>query len=105
MTERLPDFTTTARHAKPWHHVGHRILRPFSDPSDLGAFRYCHRCKEWVGYRSEARFEGTVYARKEWCARCGSVITYGVYNQRDDPATARRALTWATEREETMSHV
>lgn len=92
----LPDFTTTSR-AKPWHHVGHRTLRPFTQPSGQP---WCTACQQHVDTEREARFESTVYAHKEWCKRCGAVVSHGVYNQAHDPAVGRRAMQWAQTPEE-----
>lgn len=99
----LPDFTTTNRArstAIPWHHAGHRILRPFSQEWETKADRFCHECKAMVSVGSDSAFEGCVYAFKEWCLRCGSAITSSVYNQDLQPDLGRRAMAWARSREE-----
>lgn len=92
----LPDFRTTSRN-RPWHHVGYRILRPFSGPEGQ---QWCRPCQAFTDVQHEGRFEGTVYADKTWCRRCGGVTAYGVYNQHHDPAVGRRAREWAMAREE-----
>lgn len=100
----MPDWLTTHR-SRPWHHVGHRVLRPFADAEGkdrLGEERkvgYCLRCMEYGTGQREGRFEGSVYAFKEWCRRCGSILQFGVYNQSGDASAAERARQWATTRE------
>lgn len=92
---------------RPWHHVGHRILRPFPDidpgkPVDGREplnVSYCLRCKEYGTGRKQGAFEGTVYAVKVSCGRCGTVISYAIFNQQCDESAGRRALAWATSAE------
>ena len=99
------DLVTTNRarpwfNQRPWHHAGHRILRPFTKPEGSFGIGWCRRCQEYGTGRREARFEGCTYAVKETCRRCGAVINYAVYAQSGDPSTAARAQEWATSREE-----
>lgn len=92
----LPDFTSTIR-ARPWHHAGHRILRPFQD---AGGEEWCSACQMYVYPQQEGRFEERVYAYKRWCQRCGGVTNYGVYNQNLNPEIGLRAAAWAQTPEE-----
>ena len=94
----MPDWLTTHR-SRPWHHVGHRILRPFADPEAPYNVAFCLRCTSYVEANKEGRFEGSVYALKETCKGCGCVIRYAVYNQSYDTDLGRRATEWATTRE------
>lgn len=80
----------------PWHHVGHRVLHhPVVAIGDV----YCLHCKEWDSGAEEARYEGKVYAKKQWCRKCGTVIAYSVYDGGGTETQRRRAQAWATSRE------
>jgi hypothetical protein len=82
------------------------VLRPFAAPEGTdghGVERkvsFCRHCVLYDTGQKEGRFEGAVYAQKEWCRRCGKVISYAIYNQSGDAATGRRALAWAKAPEE-----
>lgn len=98
-----PDF-------RAWHHVGHRILRPFADQQgknaegELRKTGFCLWCREYGTGIDMAAAEGRVYAIKKVCRRCGGVIDFAIYNQGLDPALQARALAWAKRPEEVMPH-
>jgi len=81
---------------KPWSHVGHRVL---GNPFVPSGTAYCLRCKEMGASKAEARYEGTVYAMKEWCEKCGHIIRYAVsdttgYGMVPDVRKQQRARAW-----------
>lgn len=81
---------------KPWTHVGHRVLgNPFTPQGEA----YCSRCQERGAAQAEARYEGSVYAMKQWCARCGHIITCAIWDgtgqgRVPDVDKQRRAQAW-----------
>jgi hypothetical protein len=70
-----------------------RLGRPSASPfqslqSDTGnrpgcpslKLEYCPTCKDEVDTETHAHHEGTTYAYKRWCLRCGHVLARGIYH-------------------------
>ena len=76
----------------PWHHAGHRVL---GSPFTSSPRAYCQTCGDWTEPKQEARYEGQVHGMKQWCARCGRVLSWGVWNHGHDAALEQRAREWA----------
>lgn len=75
--------------------VGLSSASPFTT---LG-LEWCPRCKMEVDCDTQAHHEGTTYAYRRWCLRCGKVVKHGIYQ--NVPLVAlgpmpAAALEWAT---------
>ncbi len=55
-----------------------RFRKGLSNPFTATGLQYCIRCKTDVDTRIESHHQGTTYAFKQWCRRCGHVIARGV---------------------------
>jgi len=93
----------TTNRAKPWYHVGARILGDMFTPQALKGKRpdqivyWCKTCGSDTEHKKEFRYEGKVYAKKEWCACCGTVINWSVFGGDEaEEFTRVRARLWAT---------
>ena len=83
---------------RPWYHVGNHVQH---NPVVVEGQQYCLHCKEWESAVTENRYEGQIFANKQWCKKCGRVISYSVYGDKGDPTLRSRAQSWATSRERT----
>ena len=68
------------------------------NPFSSFGLEWCPRCKMEVDCDTQAHHQGTTYAYKRWCLRCGRVVRRGVYDRvvllgRPLPAAA---LEWST---------
>lgn len=55
---------------------GHSSASPFTA---MGLV-WCPRCKMAVDHETQAQHTGQVYAFKQWCQRCGKVLSHGLYH-------------------------
>ncbi len=80
--------------------VGLSSATPFAS---LG-LEWCPRCKMEVDCDTQAHHQGTTYAYKRWCQRCGRVIKYGVYQNvrllHGASPVPPAALEWVTKPEQ-----
>lgn len=76
---------------------GHSSASPFSTLGET----YCYRCRMVVDSDEEAQHDGTVYAWRRNCKRCGVTVSYGVYNHvpllTPPSPLMNRAVEWAHE--------
>jgi len=73
-----------------------------ASPFSAIGLQYCRRCKQDVDVRTESRHQGTTFAFKSWCRRCGRVINRGVHDNVVLIGTgglADRAVEWTAESE------
>lgn len=52
---------------------------PSASPFSSIGLVWCSRCKTSVDHDTKAVHQRGVYAWKQWCLRCGKVISKGVY--------------------------
>jgi hypothetical protein len=57
-----------------------RFRHGISNPFTSFGLEWCPRCKTEVDCDTQAVHQGTTYAYKRWCLRCGKVIKRGVYD-------------------------
>lgn len=63
---------------------------------------WCPHCKLEVAAREKAHHQGTTYAFKRWCLRCGHVLTRGVHDNvvlLSGESLNPAAMAWSTARE------
>jgi hypothetical protein len=69
-----------------------------ANPFTSFGLEWCPRCKTEVDCDTQAHHQGTTYAYKRWCLRCGKVIKRGVFDNvvilSDRPLPAA-ALEWS----------
>lgn len=41
---------------------------------------WCPRCHDETDFEERVHHQGTTYAFKRWCRRCGQVMAHGVYH-------------------------
>lgn len=62
---------------------------------------WCPTCKRECECDTASHHNGTIYAYKRWCTRCGRVLLYGVYDNVPLIGLTRplppAALEWVTE--------
>lgn len=63
---------------RPWYMRSYP--RSGRNPFDSLGDDYCIRCKQVVDTDTEAHHEGTTYAYRRRCCRCGLVVNWGVYD-------------------------
>lgn len=84
--------------------LGHASANPFTARGTGSRSDWCPHCKCEVTYRQESHHQGTMYAFKRWCRRCGQVISRGVFDNvvtlTGETPTHRDAVDWSKEREE-----
>jgi len=51
-----------------------------ASPFTAGGLMHCIPCRQEVDTNTEAHHEGTTYAYKVSCLRCGNVIQHGIYH-------------------------
>lgn len=51
-----------------------------ANPFASFGLEWCPRCKMEVDTDTEAHHQGSTYAYRRWCLRCGKVIKAGVYD-------------------------
>ena len=64
----------------PWWHLGHTYTNNNSPFSTCG-IDWCPQCKCEVDTNSAGIQHMDTFTFKRWCAKCGRVISWGIYNQ------------------------
>ena len=64
---------------RPWYMTG--VPRSGRNPFQHLGRDYCLHCKMDVDVDTEAHMQGTTYAYRVQCGRCGRFINWGWYNQ------------------------
>lgn len=57
-----------------------RLGLPSATPFATLGLEWCQRCKTEVDTETKAHHQGSTYAFKRWCLRCGKVVSHGVYH-------------------------
>lgn len=79
---------------------GSRFRKGIGNPFSSFGLEWCPRCRMEVDCDTQAAHEGTTYAFKRWCLRCGKVIKRGVYDcvpLVQGQGLPAAALEWTTE--------
>lgn len=77
---------------------GSRFRKGLSNPFSSHGLEWCLTCQQQVDHTTQGRQQGTTYAYKRTCDRCGGVIARGVadvtlVDQPLSPAALRWSLT------------
>lgn len=80
-----------------------RYRKGLSNPFTSDGLEWCPTCQMQVDHETQGRHQGTTYAYKRTCRRCGGVIARGVCDNvlvLNGQPLPEPALRWSTERGE-----
>lgn len=63
----------------PWWHIGHTYSN--NNPFATSGIDWCTRCRSEVDTDCAGIQQNDTFTFKRWCAKCGKVISWGIYNQ------------------------